>query len=176
MLEVKGKYNTAKVFTDNLEESGRDQIERLCDQPYAADSKIRMMPDVHAGAGCTIGTTMTITDKICPNLVGVDIGCGMETLIIKADSPVSENFDPEKLDKCIRRNIPVGREIRRAGHVHKFVDEIEFDKIRCRKANIGNARRSLGTLGGGNHFIECDRDEVGNLYIVVQFWKPSPWS
>ena len=167
MLEVKGKYNTAKVFTDNLEESGRVQIERLCDQPYAADSKIRMMPDVHAGAGCTIGTTMTITDKICPNLVGVDIGCGMETLIIKADSPVSENFDPEKLDKCIRRNIPVGREIRRAGHVHEFVDEIEFDKIRCRKANIGNARRSLGTLGGGNHFIECDRDEAGNLYIVV---------
>ena len=167
MLEVKGKYNTAKVFTDNLEESGRVQIERLCHQPYAADSKIRMMPDVHAGAGCTIGTTMTITDKICPNLVGVDIGCGMETLIIKADSPVSENFDPEKLDKCIRRNIPVGREIRRAGHVHKFVDEIEFDKIRCRKANIGNARRSLGTLGGGNHFIECDRDDAGNLYIVV---------
>ena len=156
MLEVKGKYNTAKVFTDNLEESGRVQIERLCDQPYAADSKIRMMPDVHAGAGCTIGTTMTISDKICPNLVGVDIGCGMETLIIKADSPVSEKFDPEKLDKCIRRNIPVGREIRSAGHVHKFVDEIEFDKIRCRKANIGNARCSLGTLGGGNHFIEAD--------------------
>jgi RNA-splicing ligase RtcB len=167
MQTVTGKYNTAKVFTDNLEESGRVQIERLCDQPYAAESKIRMMPDVHAGAGCTIGTTMTITDKICPNLVGVDIGCGMETLVVKADSPVSENFDPKKLDKCIRRNIPVGREIHRVGHVHKFVDEIEFDKIRCRKANIGNARRSLGTLGGGNHFIECDRDEDGNLYIVV---------
>ena len=167
MLEVKGKYNTAKVFTDNLEESGRLQIKRLCDQIYAADSKIRMMPDVHAGAGCTIGTTMTIADKICPNLVGVDIGCGMETLIIKSTSPVSENFDPEKLDKCIRRNIPFGREVRRPGHLHKFVDEIEFDKIRCKKANIENARRSLGTLGGGNHFIECDRDENGNLYIVV---------
>lgn len=167
MQEVKGKFNTAKVFTDKLEESGRVQIERLCDQPYAADSRIRMMPDVHAGAGCTIGTTMTITDKICPNLVGVDIGCGMETLIIKADSSVSENIDPERLDKCIRRNIPVGREIRRDGHVHKFVDEIEFDQIRCRKANIGNARRSLGTLGGGNHFIEANRDEAGNLYIVV---------
>ena len=167
MLEVKGKYNTAKVFTDNLEESGRVQIKRLCDQIYASDSKIRMMPDVHAGAGCTIGTTMTIADKICPNLVGVDIGCGMETLVIKATSPVSENFDPEKLDKCIRRNIPVGREVRRPGHLHKFVDEIDFDKIRCKKANIENARRSLGTLGGGNHFIECDRDENGNLYIVV---------
>ena len=167
MIEVTGKFNTAKVFTDNLEEKGREQILRLCDQPYTKDSRIRMMPDVHAGAGCTIGTTMTITDKVCPNLVGVDIGCGMETLIIKADSPVSEKFDPEKLDKCIRKNIPVGREIRRAGHLHKFVDEIEFDKIRCRKANIGNARRSLGTLGGGNHFIEADRDEAGNLYIVV---------
>ena len=167
MLEVKGKYNTAKVFTDNLEESGRDQIKLLCDQPYAADSKIRMMPDVHAGAGCTIGTTMTISNKICPNLVGVDIGCGMETLVIKADSPVSEKFDPERLDKCIRKNIPVGREVRSSSHLHKFVDEIEFDKIRCKKANIPNARRSLGTLGGGNHFIEADRDEQGNLYLVV---------
>lgn len=72
MQEVKGKYNTAKVFTDNLEEKEWEQIECLCDQPCAADSKIRMMPDVHAGAGCTIGTTMTIADKICPNLVGVD--------------------------------------------------------------------------------------------------------
>ncbi len=154
MIEVKGKYNMAKVFTDNLEQSGRVQIERLCNQPYAKDSKIRMMPDVHAGAGCTIGTTMTITDKICPNLVGVDIGCRMETLIIKATSSASENFDPEKLDKCIRQNIPVGREVRRRGELYKFVDEIEFDKIRCKKANIENARRSLGTLGGGyNEFI-----------------------
>ncbi len=167
MQEITGKFNTAKVFTDNLEDSGREQVVRLCNQPYVKDSRIRMMPDVHAGAGCTIGTTMTITDKVCPNLVGVDIGCGMETLIIKADSPVSENFDPEKLDKCIRRNIPVGRDVRRPGHLHKFVDEIEFDKIRCKKANIKNARLSLGTLGGGNHFIEVDRDEAGNLYIVV---------
>lgn len=167
MIEVKGKFNTAKVFTDKLEESGRIQIETLCDQSYTSECKIRMMPDVHAGAGCTIGTTMTITDKICPNLVGVDIGCGMETLVIKSDSSVSENFDPERVDKCIRKNIPVGREVRGAGHLHKFVDEIEFDKIRCKKANIHNARRSLGTLGGGNHFIEADRDEKGNLYIVV---------
>ncbi len=167
MIEVTGKFNTTKVFTENLEETGREQIELLCNQPYVKDSRIRMMPDVHAGAGCTIGTTMTISDKVCPNLVGVDIGCGMETLIIKADSPVSENFDPEKLDKCIRKNIPVGHEIRKPGYVHKFVDEIEFEKIRCRKANIGNARRSIGTLGGGNHFIEADRDDDGNLYIVV---------
>lgn len=167
MVEVKGKFNSAKVFTGNLEESARVQIERLCDQSYTEGCKIRMMPDVHAGAGCTIGTTMTISDKICPNLVGVDIGCGMETLIIKADSPVSEMFDPEQLDKCIRMNIPVGREVHASGHIHKFAEEIEWDEIRCPKANIKNARRSMGTLGGGNHFIEVDRDEAGNLYIVV---------
>lgn len=162
---VSGKYNTAEVFTENLEESARSQIERLCNQSYSAGSKIRMMPDVHAGAGCTIGTTMTITDKICPNLVGVDIGCGMETLVIKADSRVSEKFDPAALDKIIRKNIPCGREIRK--REHKFASEIEYDKIRCPKANILNARKSLGSLGGGNHFIEADRDDEGNLYIVV---------
>ncbi len=167
MFEIQGKVNTAICFAKVVEDAAIEQVRRMCDYALAENSRVRIMPDVHAGKGCTIGTTMTVVDKACPNVVGVDIGCGMETLIIKADSPVSENFDPEKLDKCIRRNIPVGREIRRAGHVHKFVDEIEFDKIRCRKANIGNARRSLGTLGGGNHFIECDRDEVGNLYIVV---------
>lgn len=144
MLEVKGKYNTAKVFTDKLDESGRAQIERLCNQSYAAGSRIRMMPDVHAGAGCTIGTTMTIAGKVCPNLVGVDIGCGMETLIVKADSPVSERFNPETLDACIRRGIPAGREVRRGDDLHRFVSEIAFDKIRCEKANVANARRSLG--------------------------------
>lgn len=165
MIEVNGKYNTAKVFTGELEESARVQIERLCNQSYSAGSKIRMMPDVHAGAGCTIGTTMTISDKICPNLVGVDIGCGMETLVIKADSSVSEKFDPATLDKIIRKNIPFGREIRK--REHKFADEIEYSKIRCPKVNIPNGRKSIGSLGGGNHFIEANRDEDGNLYIVI---------
>ena len=105
MLEVKGKYNTAKVFTDNLEESGRVQIERLCDQPYAADSKIRMMPDVHAGAGCTIGTTMTITDKICPNLVGVDIGC--QVTCIKMSKPCPEE-SYALLEHRWKKDIPTG--------------------------------------------------------------------
>ena len=131
MIEVQGKYNTAKVFTNNLEDSARVQIERLCNMIYAQDSTIRMMPDIHAGAGCVIGTTMTITDKICPNLVGVDIGCGMETLVLKSDSPVSEKFDPEYLDKCIRKNIPVGRKIRYRDH--KFTEEIPFDQIRAKK-------------------------------------------
>lgn len=165
MIAVKGTYNEAKVFTNTLEESCREQIERLCSQPYAQGAKIRMMPDVHAGAGCTIGTTMTITDKVCPNLVGVDIGCGMETLVVKADSAVSEQFDPERLDKCIRRNIPFGRNVRKWEHA--FVSEIDLTQIRCRKKDLYKARRSVGTLGGGNHFIECNRDDAGNLYIVV---------
>lgn len=165
MTIVKGTYNEAKVFTDALEETSRIQIETLCSQPYVQGAKIRMMPDVHAGAGCTIGTTMTISDKVCPNLVGVDIGCGMETLVIKADSPVSEQFSPERLDTCIRRNIPFGRDVRK--WEHKFVSEIDLAQIRCKKKDLYKARRSVGTLGGGNHFIECDRDNAGNLYIVV---------
>ena len=107
MKIVEGKYNSAKVFTDVVEEKSLEQIETLCNQEFVAGQKIRLMPDVHAGAGCTIGTTMTIGDKIVPNLVGVDIGCGMETLVIRAKSEVSKHFNPEELDKIIRKNIPM---------------------------------------------------------------------
>lgn len=164
MQIVEGKYNSAKVFTKDVDEKSLEQIKGLCDQPFSEGAKIRLMPDVHAGAGCTIGTTMTITDKICPNLVGVDIGCGMETIVFHADSPVSRRFDPAKLDKCIRLNIPAGFAIRK--FPHKFVEELEWNKIRG-KYDRNRARLSLGTLGGGNHFIEADRDGDGNLYIVV---------
>ncbi len=164
MQIVEGKYNSAKVFTKDVDEKSLAQIKTLCDQEFCSGSKIRLMPDVHAGAGCTIGTTMTIADKICPNLVGVDIGCGMETIVFHADSPVSRNFDPARLDKCIRLNIPAGFAIRK--FPHKFVEELEWDKIRG-KYDKNRARLSLGTLGGGNHFIEADRDGDGNLYIVV---------
>lgn len=164
MKEVIGKYNTAKVFTDAVDEKSLQQIKLLCDQEFTSGAKIRLMPDVHAGAGCTIGTTMTIKDKIVPNLVGVDIGCGMETLIIHKDSDSARNFNPAKLDMIIRMNIPSGFNIRKVSH--KFVDEVEWDNI---KGNYGknHAKLSLGTLGGGNHFIEADRDDEGNLYIVV---------
>ena len=94
MREIIGTYANAKVFTDDVDEYSIEQIRTLCCQPFVIGAKIRLMPDVHAGAGCTIGTTMTISDKICPNLVGVDIGCGMETLIIRANSPASRHFDP----------------------------------------------------------------------------------
>lgn len=165
MLEISGKYNTAKVFTDSLDEASQKQIETLCDQSFVAGSTLRLMPDVHAGAGCTIGTTMTIGDKIVPNLVGVDIGCGMETVIIGAETRASRKFDPERLDKIIHAQIPSGMEIRDTEH--EFVEEVALDKIRCPTVNLSRARKSIGTLGGGNHFIEANRDDEGNLYIVI---------
>lgn len=164
MQEVKGKYNTAKFFTDVIDETSLKQIQLLCNQEFTAGEKIRLMPDVHAGAGCTIGTTMTIKDKIVPNLVGVDIGCGMETLVIHKDSDVAKNFNGAVLDKIIRKNIPCGFDIRKKAH--DFVSEVEWDKVKG-KFTKNRAILSLGTLGGGNHFIEADKDDEGNLYIVV---------
>lgn len=120
-----------------------------------------MMPDIHAGAGCTIGTTMTIKDKICPNLVGVDIGCGMETIRIK-----ETHIEPQKLDKVIRANIPSGFEIRSVPH--RYAKDIDLSDLHCAKrVNTNRAYNSIGTLGGGNHFIEANKDETGNIYIVV---------
>ena len=164
MKIVEGKYNSAKVFTDVVDEKSLEQIETLCNQEFVTGQKIRLMPDVHAGAGCTIGTTMTIGDKIVPNLVGVDIGCGMETLVIRAKSEVSKHFNPEELDKIIRKNIPSGRDIRK--FPHRLAKEVDFEKVRG-KFDRHRAWLSVGTLGGGNHFIEADRDDDGNLYIVV---------
>jgi len=161
MFEIKGEYTTAKVFTNTVEEGAIAQIRQLCDMAYTDGSKIRVMPDVHAGAGCTIGTTMTITDKVVPNLVGVDIGCGMETVQI-----AEKHIEMEKLDKLIYERIPSGMNIRTS--FHRYNDEIELDQLRCRdKANLDRAAKSIGTLGGGNHFIEVDKDEEGNLFLVV---------
>lgn len=161
MKEINGLYNTAKVFTDNMDELSVEQIKKLCNQDFIQGSKIRIMPDVHSGAGCTIGTTMTIKDKVVPNLVGVDIGCGMETIAIKEKS-----VDLEKFDNLIYEKIPAGINIRK--DMHKYASEIELEELRC-FYNISHVRagRSIGTLGGGNHFIEVDRDDDGNLYIVI---------
>lgn len=161
MIEINGKFNSARCFTNNLESSAYEQIQAVCDQEAFAGSKIRIMPDVHAGKGCTIGTTMTIIDKVVPGMVGVDIGCGMETVCI-AEKEV--NFD--RIDKVIRKYIPCGRDVRKIPH--KLNDEIDLTQLRCaRDINIDRARHSIGTLGGGNHFIEVDKDEYGNVYIVV---------
>lgn len=161
MLEVNGKFNSAKIFTDVVDEASIAQVIELCDQEFCAGSRIRLMPDIHAGAGCTIGTTMTITDKVCPNLVGVDIGCGMETIKI-----AEKDIDLEKLDRIVHERIPSGFSIR--GEEHKYASEIGLSGLRCvHHTDIERAKKSLGTLGGGNHFIEADRDDDGNIYIVV---------
>ncbi len=161
MIEIKGKYNMARIFTDRLEEESASQIEELCNQEFAKNSKIRIMPDVHAGAGCSIGTTMTITDKIVPNLVGVDIGCGMETISI-----INKRLDLEKLDKVIYDKIPSGFNVRKTPH--RNIEEIDLTNLRSLKAiNLNRAEKSIGTLGGGNHFIEVNQDDEGTLYVVV---------
>jgi len=165
MIEIAGRYNTARVFTDSLDDGSREQIEELCNQAFTQGSVIRLMPDVHVGVGCTIGTTMTIRDKIVPNLVGVDIGCGMETLIIDAESRASKDFDPARLDALIYAQIPSGMNVRKSDH--EYVEKMDFGKIRCPAIDVARARKSIGTLGGGNHFIEANRDEKGNLYIVI---------
>ncbi len=161
MFELNGKYGAAKVFTDVCDEASVAQVVELLNQPYAEGSRIRLMPDIHAGAGCTIGTTMTVTDKICPNLVGVDIGCGMQVARIEED-----NIEFGNLDAVIRRHIPSGKETRDESHT--FNDRVDLAELRCAKhVDLDRARLSLGTLGGGNHFIEADRDNDGNLYLVI---------
>lgn len=161
MIEINGKYNSAVVFTENVEQEAIKQIETLCSQEFTAGSKIRIMPDVHSGAGCTIGTTMTIDDKIVPNLVGVDIGCGMEVIRIN-----NRHIELQKLDKLIYEKIPCGFDIRE--NEHRFNDDIDLNQLRCKDdVNLIRARRSIGTLGGGNHFIEVDKDKEDNLYIVI---------
>lgn len=161
MIELKGKYNSAKVFTDVIEQDAVAQIISFCNQPMSAGSKIRIMPDVHAGSGCTVGTTMTITDKIIPNLVGVDIGCGMETVKLK-----EKHIELQKLDKLIYEKIPSGFSIREKPH--RYNEKIDLTGLFCYKhIDPLRAEKSIGTLGGGNHFIEADKGEDGSIYIVI---------
>jgi RNA-splicing ligase RtcB len=161
MIEIKGTHNTAKVFTDNVESGACEQIRQLCDQKFCEKSVIRIMPDVHAGAGCTIGTTMTVRNTVVPNLVGVDIGCGMETI-----KTAAKDIDLEKLDRIIHHNIPSGFDIR--AKIHSYSENVRLEDLRCKKhMDIKRALLSVGTLGGGNHFIEAARDEEGFIYIIV---------
>ena len=177
MIEIKGKYNEAKIFTDVVDSASIAQVQELCNQEFTAGSRIRLMPDIHAGAGCTIGTTMTITDKVVPNLVGVDIGCGMETIRIREGRLELQKLDKliyiregrlelQKLDKLIYEKIPSGFSIR--DKAHRYLNEIDLSELCCaRHVDLLRAEKSIGTLGGGNHFIEVDKDDEGNLYIVV---------
>ncbi len=158
MFEIKGKVNTAVCYAAVVEEEAIEQIRRMCDYEFTEGSKIRIMPDVHAGKGCTIGTTMTINDKVVPNIVGVDIGCGMYTVEL---GPV--NIDFERVDAAVHE-IPSGRGVWE-GRMKRF----DLTGLACYRSLKQTKRleRSLGTLGGGNHFIEIDVASDGNKYLVI---------
>lgn len=158
MLEIKGKKNTALCYTKVIEDEAIDQIRRMCDYKLTEGSKIRIMPDVHVGKGCTIGTTMTITDKACPNIVGVDIGCGMYTVKL-----TDTMLDYQKIDE-VCHYIPSGMNVWE-GRQERF----DLTNLRCYRSLRDTKRleRSLGTLGGGNHFIEIDRSTDGTYYLII---------
>ncbi|MBQ3726453.1 MAG: RtcB family protein [Selenomonadaceae bacterium] len=158
MEEIRGKYNTAISFAKVIEDAAREQIRRMCNYEFTRDSKIRIMPDVHAGKGCTIGTTMTVVDKAVPNIVGVDIGCGMYTVKLETDS-----LDFEKIDEAAHY-IPSNK------NVWDFRQErFDLQELNCYRSLKETRRleKSLGTLGGGNHFIEIDRASDGTFYLVI---------
>lgn len=157
MLELHGKYNKAKVYTDVIDSSAVGLLTALLNQESMKDSQIRIMPDVHAGKGCVIGTTMTIKDKVIPNIVGSDIGCGV--LVIKLKE---KRLDYTALDSCIRKEIAVLRK-----KEHSRVDKLDLEELRCHKGGLTSVRLSFATLGGGNHFIEIDKDEDENLYLLI---------
>lgn len=161
MKIIKGIYNQAIVFTDVCEESAIKQIEGMCNFEPLQNCKIRIMPDVHTGSSCTIGTTMTIKNVVIPNMVGVDIGCGMLTIKLN-----TKEIDFEKLDNVIKQFVPSGRTVRE--EIHKNMAQIDLSKLKCYE-KIGElyAQKSLGTLGGGNHFIEVDKDNNENYYLII---------
>ena len=158
MMEIKGKVNTALCYAKVIEDTAIEQIQRMCDCPFAEGSRIRIMPDVHAGKGCTIGTTMTVRDKAVPNVVGVDIGCGMYTVNLgKAE------INMEQMDAAAH-SIPSGTDVWE-GRMERF----DLLGLRCYRElkDVKRLERSLGTLGGGNHFIEIDQASDGTRYLVI---------
>ena len=157
-LEIKGKVTTAIAYANVIEDEAIEQIKRMCDYDFTEGSKVRIMPDVHSGKGCTIGTTMTVTGKAVPNVVGVDIGCGMYTIKL-----LEKEIDLEKLDEACHF-IPSGTNTWE-GRVEKF----ELTDLRCYRElkNTGRLKKSLATLGGGNHFIEIDKSSDGTNYLVI---------
>ena len=158
---IKGKYNDAAVYASDIEKEAIEQIRGICDLQAYSGSHIAIMPDVHAGKGCTIGTTMTLHGKVSPNLVGVDIGCGMYVAEL-----LEQDIDFAKLDALIRAKIPCGMNVRDTPHA--FLSRIDLSELRCVKhVKIPYINVSLGTLGGGNHFIELDKDDEGRIFLVI---------
>jgi len=162
MIEIKGKYDTAKIYTDNVDEETLKQLYKMLNSIVSENANLRIMPDCHAGAGCVIGTTMKITDKVVPNFVGVDIGCGMLVQTLK-----DTHVELAKLDKVIHQNVPAGFSIHQKAH--RWANDTRISELRC-KAHLPNMHKfplAVGTLGGGNHFIELNKDETGQLFLVI---------
>lgn len=158
MLEIKGKKNTALCYAKMIEDEAIEQIRRMCDQEFTEGSRIRIMPDVHAGKGCTIGTTMTVNGKAVPNIVGVDIGCGMYTVSLGKQEIDLETFD----EAC--HFVPSGKSAWE-GRQERF----DLTELKCYRSlkKTKWIEKSLGTLGGGNHFIEIDESTEGTRYLVI---------
>ena len=161
MLELKGAHNSAKVFTDNIDDKTISQIIELCNEAFTVNSQIRIMPDTHVGKGSVIGTTMTIRDKIVPNLVGVDVGCGMSVAKLRTQA---HKIDFKMLDKVIRTHVPSGFNIRKKAHPNAL--EIDWSAV-VTDVDFDRAKKSIGTLGGGNHFIEVNKGSDGSIYLVI---------
>lgn len=163
---IKGTYSAAHIFTAAgtdaaLDPYAKAQLQMLCDNEISKGCRIRVMPDVHPGKVGTIGLTMTLGRRIMPDLIGIDIGCGMTLAKIKAGP-----LDGKKLDTVIRDAVPSGCHLRRSPH--RASDDYDFSRLLCRPhIRTDRACLSLGTLGGGNHFIEIDQDPEGGLYIVI---------
>ncbi len=161
MKTVKGIYAEAKIFTDDVEDYAQAQVKMICDNEIADGSTICMMPDIHPGKIGPIGLSMTVTDKVIPQLLGVDIGCGITCVKLNKN-----NVEFQKLDRVIRENVPSGFNTRKDPLY--MADEFSYERLHCiRHIDRQKAGRSLGTLGGGNHFIELDQSEDGSLYLIV---------
>ena len=158
MIKIRGKKNNAICFASQIDEKALEQIKRMCDYDLTLGSQIRIMPDVHAGKGCTIGTTMTIKDKVCPNIVGVDIGCGMYTVKL-----LNKEIDFKKVDEVCSW-IPSGMNV-----WDSPIESFDLKKLRCYLSlkKLSHLEKSLGTLGGGNHFVEIEQSISGDYYLVI---------
>lgn len=156
---LRGKYNEATVFTDNIDVTAVGQIIELCNQKVFAGSDIRIMPDVHAGKGCVIGLVMSnVKDRVVPNLVGVDIGCG-----VTVGKLGTNKIDFDQLDSVIRHNVPNGNQVHSK---ERFVFK-KLEDLHCFKhINVDRARKSVGSLGGGNHFIEVAKDGDDHFLLI----------
>lgn len=161
-ISARGRYCEATIYTDNVEQEAVAQIIQLCNQPFTQGTSIKVMPDTHSGKGCVIGLTMTLNDKVCPNLVGVDIGCGVLTYKLK-----DKKIPLDVLDEVINTKIPSGFSVRDK-ELSQFTAHANLDKLICKDAvSIDRAEKSIGSLGGGNHFIELSQGSDGSFYLII---------